>query len=164
MSELTAVRPPHDTPDAKLADGETYRALLAAEVPDLRTGAEQFVKRMEAPGEVWRFSDNPLAVCRVVVSALYTHTEVVALLPTNVPFAVLQSLLRACLIEALRAFPEAGPWTVGGTFEPGPSGELKALTWQSAVPGTKVAQDKNRRWVITMPTLSRLVAVVELWA
>lgn len=158
------IRPPADTKEAKLADAEAYCAQVQGIDADFRTTPEEMIKRMHAPGEIWRFNDDPWGVCRVFVSIPYQHTEVVALFP-QAPATMpdLQPLLKACLIEALRAFPEAGPWTVGGTFERGVSGEMKALTWQGAVPGTTVAADANGRWVISMPTLSQLVSIVERW-
>ena len=166
MPSLSAVRPPPDTDDPKrLTDAEQYRHWMVALSPDYRTQKESLAGRPDLPHEIWRWEgDPPVGVCRVAVNVEKRFTSVVALLPEDGTLALLQPLLKACLIEALRRFPDAGPWPVHGTFEPGVSGEMKALTWQGVFPAAKVDEDINKRWVIDMGRLSGAVAVVQTWA
>jgi hypothetical protein len=161
---VAEVRPPADTTDAKLADAEQYRLWMVDLSPDYRTGKEALAGRPDLPGEIWRWAgDPPTGVCRVNVNSEKQLTQVVALLPEDGTLVLLQPLLKACFIEALRQFPEAGPWPVNGTFEAGVSGEMKATTWRGVFPTTRIAADSNGRWVIEMGKLSDAVAVVERW-
>ena len=163
---LSAVRPPPDTDDPKrLTDAERYRLWMVALSPDYRTKKESLAGRPDLPNEVWYWGgDPPVGVCRVAVNEEKRFTSVVALLPEDGTLALLQPLLKACLIEALRRFPDAGPWPVHGTFEPGVSGEMKARTWQGVFPAAKVFVDSQGRNVIDMGRLSASVAVVRKWA
>ncbi len=163
MPEL--VRPPADTNDPKrLDDAEQYRLWMVDLSPDYRTEAPALAGRPDLPGEIWRWAgDPPTGVCRVAVNTELQRTSVVALLPEDGTLLLLQPLLASCLIEALRRFPEAGPWRVNGTFEPGVSGELKATTWQGVFPAARIGADSNGRWVIDMGRLSGAVDVVRKW-
>ncbi len=166
MPELTAVRPPPDTDDPKrLTDAEAYRLWMVDLSPDYRTEKESLAGRPDLRHEIWYWAgDPPTGVCRVAVNNDKQLASIVALLPEDGGLVLLQPLLKACVLEARRRFPEAGPWPVTGTFEPGVSGLLKAETWKSAAPGTTTHVDSNRRNVITMATLDKLVAFVERWA
>ena len=159
------VRPPADTDAKRLTDAEFYRLSMVELSADYSTTKESLAGRPDLPHEIWRWEgDPPTGVCRVAVNTDKQLTSVVALLPEDGGLVLLQPLLKACLIEALRRFPEAGPWKVSGTFEPGVSGERKALAWQGVFPGSRIGADSNRRWVIDMGRLADAVAVVERWA
>ncbi len=165
MRSVTDVRPPPDTDDRKrLTDAEQYREWMVDLSPDYRTEKESLAGRPDLPHEIWRWEgDPPTGVCRVAVNPDKQRTSVVALLPEDGGLVLLRPLLKSCLIEALRRFPAAGRWKVNGTFEPGVSGENKALAWQGVFPGSRVGADSNRRWVIDMGRLADAVAVVERW-
>ena len=157
-------RPPND--QTKKADAEHGNAWLLEVVPGYTTQPEILADRMAEPGEVVRFettNDKATAVCRVNVSIENQLTSVVWLLPQDAGLVRLQPLLKACLTEALRLFPDAGRWMVNGTFETGISGELKATTWQGVFLGSRIGADSNRRWVIDMGRLAAAVAVMKKW-
>ncbi len=164
MPELTAVRPPPDTDDPKrLTDAEQYRLWMVDLSPDYRTKKEALAGRPDLRHEIWYWAgDPPTGVCRFAVNTDRHHNEVVALLPKDGDQADLQPLLKACLIEALRRFPEAGEWAVRGTFEP--PGERRAKSWGTLFPKANVYPDEQGRWVIDMGRLADAVAVVERWA
>lgn len=161
----TVIRPPH--PTTKQADAEHVHAWLLEVLPGYTTRSEVLGDRMNEPGEVVRFEDTEgkaTAVCRINVNTAVRLTQVVWLLPQDAGLVRLQPLLKTCLIQALQEFPEAGQWMVNGTFEPGISGEMKALTWQQVFPEAHVFADDHGRWVIDMGRLADAVAVVERWA
>jgi len=162
-----ATRPPADDPVAKLADASRLRTWLKELLPDYTTSPEDLREMFREPTNIIRYEDTPApAMCWVAVNLPTSDVQVVNLFPqTSGGMALVQPLLKACLIAAGQQYPRALDWPVWAQFQPGVAneGRRKTQTWRLVFPTAEIGVTGTGFAYIRMTRLRDAITVVETW-